>query len=79
MVFLQCYGEIVFQPHFLEIVVEVKATGMVPVKYSCHNKASFYVSQILRRSLDEDEVKSGHPSFWDIIGFKTVVSVCLSV
>ena len=56
-----CPLELVFPPHILEIVVEVKASepphvlelclgvgkGMLPVKYFRSNKASFCVSQML--------------------------------
>ena len=53
-----CHMELLFPPHFLDIVVEVKASGpplalrqslgvsngMLPVRYFCSNKESFCVS-----------------------------------
>ena len=61
------HPELVFPPHFLLIVVEVKALGpphvslFVSVEFHCHKV----------------EVNLATMSFEDISRFKTVISVCL--
>ena len=62
--------------HVLELWLGV-IMGMLSVKYFCSIKASFYVSQISRRSYDchNVELNLATHSFWDITGFKRVVSV----
>ena len=86
--------EIVFPPHLLKIVVEVKASGPphvlklrlgvrkgILVRYYCSNKSSFYVSQISLRSqgCHTDEVNLATLIFGDFTGCRTVAPVCLKV
>ena len=86
--------ELVFTPHFSKIVAEVKATGlphvielwlrirkgMLLVKYFRPIKVTFYVSSISRGSHDCHRVvvNLATLTFWDITGFKRVLSLsCL--
>ena len=91
---VHCPPELIFPPHFLKIVVEVKASGpphvlklwlviskgMLPITYFHSNKASFCIIQISWSSYDcqKVEVNLATHSLGDITGFKTVASVCLS-
>ena len=65
-------------PHVMKLWMGVRK-GMLPVKYVRLIKASFCVHQNSWRSLDchKVEVNLATLSFWDIVKFKTVVSVCL--
>ena len=74
-----CLPEFVFIPHFLKIVVEVKASGpphvlklwlgvikgMLPVGYLCFMKFSFLCQSTLMEiiRLSHSCGKSGHPQF----------------
>ena len=88
-----CPAGLVFPPHFLKIVVEVKSSGpphilklwlvkskgMHPVIYFCYYKPHFWVSQISLRSHGCHKMSSNLAtlSFGDITGFKIVVPRCL--
>ena len=72
--------ELVFPPHFLKIMLEVKASGrpnclklwlvvgkcMLPVEYFCTTKPPFVFIKFNGDHMTtyNDEVKSGHPQFW---------------
>ena len=71
--------ELVFPPHFLEIVVDVKSSfpprikcatgvikGMLPVRYVWSTKPLFVSVQFKGecKTAYKDEVKSGCPEFW---------------
>ena len=87
--FLATHGS--FPPHFLNIVAKVKIFGaphalkqwlgvskiMLPVKFLCTNKASFFVS-VESHGDHKAKVNQDTLCFWDITGLKLVVSVCYS-